>query len=432
MVSRRFRTPLRARVRPLNGLWTNQDFLYLWKAETVSQFGSHITPVAIPLLAALTLDASPFEMGLLATASGLPTLVFGLIAGAWVDRLPRKPLMIGADLVRAAVLLAIPIAAVFDLLSIPLLIVVALVGGLMTVIFNASYSSLLPLLVRRQELSDANGKLYSSMSVAQVAGPALAGSLVGLLTAPFVLLVDSLSFLWSAWFLHRIRHTEGGPSIARTRTHLWREVLEGWRALVGSPVLRATSASSATINLAGYMFLSVYVLYMTDDLGLSSTGVGLVFAAGGVGSLAGSVTTAALCRRYGVGPTLAWSALGFGVFGLTVPAAILVPNYALPLVVFAECLQWMTLIVFNVTRLSLRQSLTPDHLQGRVSATNQVLVGGMAPLGSFLGGVIGQVWSVHAALVIGCIGMFLAAAWVWFSPTVHIREMPAGPDEALA
>lgn len=417
----------------LGGLWLNKNFMNLWGAETVSQFGSQITPVAIPLLAALTLDATPFQMGTLAASSGLPVLVIGFVAGAWVDRLRRRPLMIATDIGRAIALLAIPVAAWLDALSIPLLVIVSILTGMQTVVFNAAYSSLLPNLVERSELADANGKLFSSMSISQVAGPALAGTLISLISAPIVILIDSLTFLLSGWFIGRIRHEE--PRTARTKEdgHFWREVREGLRALVSSPVLRAVTASSATINLAGFMFLAVYVLYMTDDLGLSARGVGLVYASGGAGSLLGSVLARPISERFGVGPTLVWSAVGFGMFGLTVPMAILVPEYALPLVIFAECMQWMTLIVFNVLKLSLRQSLTPDRLMGRVSASSQVLIGGMMPIGSFLGGAIGSLFGVHAALLVGCAGMFLAAAWVWWSPVIDIREMPAGPgsDDGL-
>lgn len=396
----------------------------LWGAETVSQFGSQITPVAVPLLAALTLDATAFEMGLLAAASGLPLLVVGFVAGAWVDRLKRRPIMLAMDIGRAITLLAIPIAAVLDSLSIELLMAVSLLAGVQTVFFNAAYASILPVLVGRAQIADANGKLYSSMSISQVAGPALAGSLISLISAPAVLLIDAMTFLCSGWFITRISDKEAAPDLARRDRHFWREVREGFQTLFASPILRATTASSATINLSGFLFLAVYVLYMTDDLGLSSTGVGLVYAAGGVGSLLGSISAHRLSQAIGVGRTLLWSAVAFGTFGLAVPLAILVPDHALPLIVFAEFMQWMALVVFNVIRLSLRQALTPDRLQGRVSASNQVIVGGMQPIGSFLGGVIGSLFGIHAALIVGCAGMFLAAAWVWLSPTADLKEMP--------
>lgn len=414
-----------------SGLSANRDFMNLWGAETVSQFGSQITPVAIPLLAALTLDATAFEMGLLAATNGLPLLVVGFVAGAWVDRLKRRPIMLAMDIGRAITLLTIPIAAALDLLSIELLMVVSLLTGVQTVFFNAAYASILPVLVDRSQLSDANGRLHMSMSISQVAGPALAGSLISFISAPVVLLIDSASFLWSGWFISRIRNNE--PAITRTKEArpFWHEAGEGFRALVASPVLRATTASSATINLSGFLFLAVYVLYMTGDLGLSSTGVGFVYAAGGVGSLIGSLAAPRVAKRFGVGPTILWSAIAFGMFGLLVPLAILVPDYALPLIIVAELSQWMTLMVFHVIRASLRQSLTPNRLQGRVAASDQVLAGGMQPIGSLLGGVIGSVFGVQAALIAACAGMFLAAAWVWLSPTSGLMEMPERPDPAL-
>ena len=415
---------------PHTGLWRNSDFMNLWGAESIAQFGSQISPVAIPLLAALTLNATPFQMGVLTAAGGLPVLLIGFVAGAWVDRLRRKPVMMAMDLGRALALLAIPLAALIDALSIPLLIVVSLIVGTQSVIFNAAYVSIMPSLVEHDELAEANGKLYSSASVAQVAGPALAGSLVSLISAPVVIAINSVTYLWSAWFIGRIRKPEHIEPLRDDR-HFWREVREGFAALFASPVLRALAFSSATINLAGWMFLAVYVLYMTDDLGLSSTGVGLVFASGGVGALIGSMLVSRFSKRFGVGPTLVWSAVGFGAFGLTVPLAILVPQYALPLVVFAECMQWLTLVMFNVNALSLRQSLTPNRLLGRVSASNQVLAQGMMPIGSFLGGVFGTLVGIQATLLIGVAGMFAAAAWVWFSPTIKIREMPGQPDPTL-
>lgn len=414
-----------------SGLWANRDLMNLWGAETVSQFGSQITPVAVPLLAALTLDATAFEMGLLAAANGLPLLIVGFVAGAWVDRLKRQPVMLAMDIGRAITLLTIPIAAVLDSLSIELLMVVSLLAGVQTVFFNAAYASILPVLVGRAQIADANGKLYSSMSISQVAGPALAGSLISLISAPAVLLIDAVTFLCSGWFITRIGDREPAPDRSRQDHHFWGEVREGFQTLFASPILRATTAASATINLSGFLFPAVYVLYMTDDLGLSSTGVGLVYAAGGVGSLIGSITAHRLSLAIGVGPTLLWSAVAFGTFGLTVPLAILVPDHALPLIVFAEFMQWMALIVFNVIRLSLRQALTPDRLQGRVSASNQVIVGGMQPIGSLLGGTIGSLFGIHTALIVGCAGMFLAAAWVWRSPASGLFEMPSEPTEEL-
>ncbi|MGC4189699.1 MAG: MFS transporter [Thermomicrobiales bacterium] len=415
-------------------LWANRNFLDLVYADSMAAIGSQLAVVAIPLLAVGMLHASAFEMGLLGATGTLPYLLFGLIAGAWVDRLPKRMVMMVADVARAVLILGIPVAAALDVLSIGLLLVISFLVGLLSVFFNASYGALVPRLVRRDQLTHANGLLAGIGSVAQVVGPALGGSLVGFVSAPVTMLVNAAGFLWSSWFIGRIdRGIEAAPSPGERTgdTHLGHEIREGLHALVASPVLRSITASQATINFAGYIFLGVYVLYMKDDLHLSDQGVGLVFAAGGVGAVIGSVIAAPLSARFGSGRTIVWSSVAFGVGGVTVPLAVLAPDHALPLVVFAEFAQWLALLIFNTNRLSLRQALTPDRLQGRVAATSQVLTVGMQPIGSLLGGIIGSVWSVQAALVVGVIGMFLAFLFVWFSPTRDIHDLPAEPDPSL-
>jgi predicted MFS family arabinose efflux permease len=414
-------------------LWQNPDFLHLWTAETISQFGSQISIVAIPLLAVFMLHATPFEMGLLATVGSLPFLLIGLVAGAWVDRLPKRPLMIASDFGRSFLLVLIPVSAALDLLSFWLLLAISFSVGVLSVFFNAAYAALLPRIVRRDQLTPANGRLLGSASIAQVVGPALGGVFVAVVSAPVTMLLNAATFLGSGWFIGKIRFDETTTTAAAhpAGRHLGREIREGLRALVASPVLRSITASTAMNNLAGYIFLSVYVLYMTEDLGLSTEGVGLVYAAGGVGALIGSVLASRLTIRFGAGRAIVWSSVAFGAGGVTVPLAILAPGHALPLVVFAEFAQWLALLVFNTNRIALRQALTPDRLQGRVSASSQVLTGGMQPIGSFLGGVIGSVWSVQAALLVGVFGMFLAFLFVWFSPTREIQTLPHEADDAL-
>lgn len=413
-----------------DALWRQTDFLRLWTAETISQIGTQLTVVAIPLIAALTLHASPLEMGLLTAAGGLPRLLVGLVAGVWVDRLRRKPIMVTADLARAATLTTIPVLAALGHLSIHLLLAATFTVGLLDVFFNAAWVAFLPVLVGRRRLADANGKLMASGSVAQITGPALAGTLIALITGPVVILLDAISFVCSALLIRRIATTEPEPDGKDTRRRLLPEIREGVRALVHSRVLRALTASSATITLAGWMFLSVYVLYMANDLGLNARGIGLVYACGGVGSLVGTMIAGPVARRLGLGWTMFWSAFLFGVAGLAVPLALFVPAYALPLVVFAEFSQWLTLLVLDVNRVSLRQAMTPDRLQGRVAASSQVLIGGMQPIGSFLGGVLGQLTSVHVTLFIACIGMFCAAAWLLDGAVFHVRTLPVEPGPA--
>jgi len=415
---------------PKSGLWANLDFLHLWSAETISQFGAQLSVVALPLLAVAELDATPFQMGLLGTVGTLPYLLIGLLAGAWVDRMSKRTVMLVTDLGRGIVLLAIPIAAALDQLSMWLLLTIAFVVGVQSVFFNAAYGALVPRIVPRDQLTDANGKLLASSSASQVIGPAIGGTLVALISGPLTMLINAVTFLGSAHFIRRITPRPEMHASGATR-NLRREIREGMHALVASPVLRSITLSTMMNNLAGYLFIAVYVLYMTDDLHLSDRGVGLVFASGGVGALIGSLVAAPLTRRFGQGNTIVAASIGFGVSGLTVPMAILAPDHALPLVVFAEFAQWMTVVIFNTNRIALRQALTPDHLQGRVAASSQVITVGAQPIGSFLGGVIGSVWSVQAALIVGVIGMFLAFLFVWFSPTRSMHDIPQEPDPSL-
>ena len=412
-------------------LWRHADFMRLWSGKAISQVGTELSLVAIPLYAVLSLDATPLQVGVLAAAAGVPRLLLGFVAGAWVDRLRRKPIMIATDIGRALAIATIPIAALLGLESFILLVLVELITGLLSIFFSAAWTPYLPGLVGRANLTSANSKMGASNSVAQVAGPSLAGTLIGVIGAPFTFVIDACSYVWSAIFIGRIEQPEPPPRPHHGNRSLVREIRQGIHVLVSSPILRALTGSHATIILGGYIFLAVYPLFMVDALGLSARGVGLVFASGGIGALVGSVVTPAMVRRAGTGSTIVWSATLFGVFGLTVPMAVLAPDHALPLVVFAEFAQWMMLVMFNITSGSLRQALTPDHLLGRVVASDHVLANGLQPVGAFLGGVLGQVIGVQEALLIGVGGMFCAGAWVYWSPIRAIGELPTEPDASL-
>jgi MFS family permease len=411
----------------LFGLWRHADFVRFWAAQSVSAVGSQITLVALPLLAALTLDASAGQMGVLAAASGAPFLLFGLLAGVWVDRLRRRPLLVAADLGRAAVLAAVPLAALLDALRIELLWAVAFLVGSLTVLFDVAYLAYLPTLVRRDQLLEGNAKLEASASVGQVAGPGLAGALVGLLTAPVAILLDALSYLASALFLGRIRTPEPAAAPA-AESHVWREIGEGLGAVRRDRVLRALAACAATTNLFGFAFLAIYVLYMTRELGLGATGVGLVFALGGVGALAGAVLAGPITRRLGVGRTTIGAQALFGLFGLTVPLAVLFPGIALPMVAAAEFSQWLALLVFQVNAVSLRQARAPARLRGRVNATMRFLISGMQPVGSLLGGLLGGWLGLAPTLVLAIVGMMLGVLWLLASPLPALHDLPVGEE----
>jgi MFS family permease len=407
-----------------------RDFLLLWSAYAISSLGSYVTLVALPLVAALTLDAGPEQMGLLAAAETAPFLLAGLFAGVGVDRWPRRPVLIGADLGRAATLLTVPVAAGLDLLDLRLLYGVALVTGTLTTFFDVAHASFVPVLVRSDALVAANSRLHGTGATAQVAGPSVAGLLVGLVTAPFAVLVDAASFLISAALLLRVRVREPKREQVGERLDLRLEIGEGVRAVLGDRTLRAVAACSATTSLAGFTFLAVYILFMARELGLSSTGIGLVLSTGGVGALIGAALAGPAARRFGQGTAMIGAQVLFGVTGLAVPLAVLAPRVALPLVVASEFLQWLTYTVYVVNAVSLRQAVTPDRLQGRVNATFRFLAGGAQPLGSLLGGLLGGLIGLPLTLIVAELGMLTGFLWLFFSPvrrSAEDRQVEAAP-----
>jgi len=409
------------------GLWRHRGFLRFWAASAISDAGSQVTALALPLIAALTLGATPWQMGVLSAAGSAATLIVGLFAGVWVDRLRRRPLMIAADLGRALLLLSIPLASALGALRIELLYVVALSAGVLTVLFDVTYLAFVPTLVGREHLVEANSKLEATSSAAQVAGPGLGGVLVGALGAAHAVLIDALSFVASALFIAGVRVSEPAPTARRAGVAS--EIGEGLRLVLTHRILRALGGCSATTNLFGRMFLAVYVLYMTRTLGLGSIGVGLVFATGGVGALAGALAAGAVTRRLGLGPTMIAAQLGFGLTGMAVPLAVLVPRVALPMIVASEFGQWMAVTVYYVTAVSVRQSMIPDRLQGRVNATMRFMAGGALPVGAIIGGALGGAIGLPQTLVVAEFGMLLACVWLVLSPVRALRALPT-PDLA--
>ncbi len=423
----------RLRSRKPTGLWRHADFVRFWAAHTASQFGSHVTLLALPLAAVLTLDASPGQMGLLAAAERLPFLLFGLFAGVWVDRRRRRPLLVGADLGRAVLLALIPLGALVGFLRIELLYAVALLAGTLTLLFDVAYVAYLPALVRRDQLVEGNSKLEASYSAAQAAGPGLAGILVGLATAPIAIAVDAVSYLVSAALLVRIRAPEPAPETTAGTDHpirgVFREIGEGLRLVLRHPLLRAITACGVTTSFFGYVFLVIYVLYMSRELGLGPATIGIVLTAGGFGAFVGALLAGPAARWLGVGPAIIWAQVAFAVTGAMVPLAVVVPSVAVPLLIASEAAQWGVLTVYTVNQISLRQAIVPERLLGRVTATSRFLVTGSAPLGSLAGGALGGWIGLGPTLVVGAIGMMFAALWVAASPLRTLHAHPPHPDD---
>ena len=414
---------------PRGSLNRNPDFLRLWGAEGVSQLGSQITAIALPLVAATTLQATPLEFGVLAAASWLPYLVFGLAAGVWVDRLRRKPVMVATDVLRAAALLAVPAAAATGRMSVAVLVATAFVVGSLTVFFNVAYVAYLPTLVGRSGLVEGNAKLEATASAAQIVGPAMAGTLIGAVSAPFALLFNAGTFVLSALGIGAIRAPEPPPVPAGERLGWRREVGDGLRVVAGNPTLRALTLVDATVSVGGFAFLAIYILYMVENLRLSADQIGFVLATGGAGALIGAWGAGRLRTRLGIGPAIVLSMLAFGLTGLLVPLAVLAPRFALPLVVASEFLQWAAIVAHAVNAVSLRQAIAPERMQGRVNGTMRFVSNGLKPIGSLAGGVLGGVIGLPWTLVVGEVGMLLAVGWYLTSPVWGTRDLPEPLEE---
>ncbi|MDQ3086329.1 MAG: MFS transporter [Actinomycetota bacterium] len=408
------------RVWPRGGLWRHPDFLRLWSAQTVSQFGSQVSQLALPLAAILVLDASAFEVALLGTVEFLPFLLFALPAGVWVDRLRRKPILVLGDLGRAVALASVPLAYAFDALTIWQLYAVGFLVGVCTVFFDVAYQSYLPSLVDRSQLVDGNSKLEVSRSGAALAGPGLAGALIGAVTAPYAILLDAVSFLASAGLVLRIRRAEPLPE-PTAKPSMRRELVEGLRYLLGHRFWRPLAVTVALSNFFNTLAFSIFLVYAVRQLDLSAALIGLVLGVGNVGWLLGAVAANRLSARLGVGLTLVGSAMVFGPALLLVPAAP--QSQPIPFIVVALILASFAGIVFNVTGLSFQQAVTPDRLLGRLNATRRFIVWGVIPLGSLAGGALASLIGLRPTLWVGAIGDSLSFLPLLFSPVRSIGPM---------
>ena len=406
-------------------LWRHRDFRHLWAAETVSQVGTQITLLALPVLAVTLLHATPLEMGVLAALETAAFLLIGLPAGAWVDRWRRKRVLVVNDLVRMVALASLPIAWALDVLSLWQLFLVAAITGTATVFFDIAYQSYLPTLVAADQIVDGNGKLESSRAVAQVAGPGITGILLRVLGAPLLIAFDAVSFLVSALFIGRIRHVDTVPDRA-TRRPLRTEIAEGLGFVVRHPLLRRIVACTGTANFGSAMSGALLVLYSLRVLGLSESALGIVFAAGSVGGLVGAVTGARFARWVGEGRAIPLSSLVIMPFTALIPLAV-VGAPALLLVVGWFGFSW-AVVAYNITQVSFRQRLCPPHLLGRMNASVRFIVFGTQPLGALLGGALGGWIGIVPTLWVSVGIAGLAAVWVVASPLMGMRDLPRELD----
>jgi Na+/melibiose symporter-like transporter len=410
-------------------LWHQPDFMRLWAGQTISQFGSTVTREALPYTAILVLGASPLQMGLLGAAGAAPLLVLGLFAGVWVDRVRRRPLMIAADIGRALLLLSVPVAYLLGWMRIEQLYVVAALTGVLTMCFDVAYQSLLPGLVQREHLLEGNSKLGLSDSVAEIGGPPLGGMLVQLISGPITLLLDAISFVFSAFMLRRIHAAEPPPAPVAPHEHVWRDLSTGLRAIWADPLLRAMAGTSAIQSFFGWFFGAIYGLYAIQVIGLSTATLGITVAFGGIGALLGALLVRPATRRFGLGPTIVAGLLISSCASLMIWLAGGWLAAAVPLMIASQLIGDGADTVAKIDQTSLRQSITPDAMLGRVNASMNVLGEGVGTLGLLAGGALGELIGLRSTVAIAALGGLLGCVWILCSPLPRLRELPGAAQE---
>jgi MFS family permease len=423
------------------GLLAQRSFALIWTGQTVSQLGSQVTLVALPLTAILVLGATPLQVGLLTATGFASAALFGLFAGVWVDRVRRRRLLIAAQLVLAVTTGSVPAAGWLGLLRLEHLFVLEAINGALTVLSTAAAQAYLPTLVGTEQLTDANAKLATSGSVTRIAGPGLGGGLVQALGAPLAILADALSFLVSAVCLMLIRAPEP-PTTSAGKRGLRGEIQEGLYLLLGHRLIRPLVLSTGAYNFFAAMFVAVYTLFMVRDLGLDPAAVGSIIASGGLGGVLGGLAAGPVARRFGAGRAIVGGAILLALMHVAAPVAGGPPMATVPLLAGAGLLAQLGLGVHIVNRTSLVQQLVPAHALGRVAASQQVIGLAAVPIGAALGGLIGEGPGPRASLAIAALGTIGATVTLLRSPlwtSSQLAEMPeadvpreSGPGEPPA
>lgn len=397
------------------------DFRRLWVADGLSQIGSRISFVALPLLAITELGASPFQVSMLAVLETAAFLVLGLPVGAWCDGWRNRPVLLIADVGRALALLSLPAAAAFGSLTLWHLYAAVAVIGALTVFFDVAHQSYLPRLIDRAHLVEGNAKLQANISVAEVTGPAAGGLLVQWLTAPLAIVADSLSFLWSAAWLRSIR-SPGPPRSPRTERRMVAEIREGLRFVFGHAILRAIACSGASIVFFQAASVAIIIAFLSLEVGLTPGEIGLLAGIGPLGAVAAALTTSAVARRIGAARLMLVAVVGLGAGMLLVP--LTGPGWNLAWYAAGGLITGYCLISLNVVEAGFRQMLCPDRLLGRMNATMRFMLRATAPFGALLGGVCGTHLGMRTTLWIAAIGVLFSSAWLLTSPLRHTRDLP--------
>ena len=410
-------------IRPQLGLLGSSDFRKLWGSFTITTFGAQVTNLALPLTAALMLNATPWEMGILVALEVLPFGLLGLFAGVWIDRGSKLRIVILSELGRGFALLVVPIAAFTDWLSMPVLYVAGFACGAGNAIGGAAAQVLMAQMVGREKLIEANAKIALGENAAQLTGPGIAGWLIQVLTAPFAILLDALSFFGSALLLRGIKADLPVPASAKN--DMWREIGEGLKLVWHNPVLRSLAWTIAIWQLLNHMQAAILILFATRELHMSPGMIGAAFVLAGLGCFAAALQAERLGNRFGIGPMIVYGFVGTGAAWVVIALnpwtgwpATLTFGAALFMFDFSATL-------FGIHYMSLRQAITPDHLLGRMTATMRFLALVAAPFGALFGGALGEWLGLSGTLlVVGVFGLILAALAVGQGSVRAVRRLP--------
>ena len=415
--------------RAFQGLWRSPDFRRLWTSLTITAFGAQITNLALPLTAALLLQATPFQMGVLVALETLPFALVSLHAGVLLDRVRKLPIVIAADLGRGIALLAIPVAAFTHVLSIEILYAVGFLCGVQNVVGGAAYQVLLAQLAGRKRLVEANAKITLGETSSALIGPGIAGLLIQALTAPFAIVLDALTFFASALMLRRVEARNDVIHMTN-RGSVWAEIHEGLLLVWRSRTLFALALVAGLWQVLHHMQIAVLILFATRELGLSAGSIGVAYMFGGVGCVIAAANAERLSNRFGVGSIIVYglllTAFGWQAFGL-----VSGPPWAATLALGLAMLVFdFGAVLYGINYLALRQAITPDRLLGRMTATMRFCTVAAAPLGSLIGGALATGIGLRATLlVVGGLGLALAIGAMTSSPFRSHRTLPATAAE---
>ncbi|WP_157250890.1 MFS transporter [Nonomuraea typhae] len=398
----------------------NADFARFAVANAVTQAGTQVTLVALPLAAVLTLSAGSWELGLLTAAEMAAFLIVGLPAGVWVDRLRRRPILVWTDLVRGLALLSVPAAALLGVLTLVQLYLVALVIGFCTVFFDVAHMSFLPAVISRDRLERGNSVIEVTSRVSMLAGPGLGGVAVQWLTAPFALLADAVSYLLSGALLSRVRAQER-PAPKGERRRLRQEVAEGLGYVAREPVLRVIAVLGALVQLGNGVLNVGQPLYLIKDLGVGAGVYGLILSVAAAGGLLGAVITPRVTARFGPGRAMAGSCLV--VMAAYLPATLVAGGWTLVILPVSYAVAGMAGVVFGINQLSYRQRTTPEHLLGRVNASMRFLMWSALPIGGLLGGALGEWAGARPLFVIGVLLVAIAHLPAVMTPIWRVTKV---------